>query len=163
MADSSTAVGLHRPRLPLHLWLPQRDCTGGLPGFATAVWPSDLFLSNGGKGIAPDFPRVKKTFNDEWTYQDTGVRGDRAWRDMLPEGYGVVELRWPERLKLPKKTYYVDHPSSEKEGIELAEVSVVKELDCLIKVRSAFIGYEYNMRLSQHMKTEVHACLDFGE
>ena len=127
------------------------------------LWPSDLLLSSGEKGVLPEFPKTKKMFNNEWNYQDTGVQGDNAGRDMLPVGHGVVELRWPEHLKLPKSSHYIDEKVSEQSGIELAEVSVVKELDCLIKVRSALIGYEYNMKLSEHMKAEVHACLDYGK
>jgi hypothetical protein len=125
------------------------------------IWPYNMLLRNGGKGVVPEYPRIKTMFKNEWTYQDSGVQGDAAWRDMLPKGHGVVELRWPEHLKLPKDSHYTTE--QEQGGIELAEVSVVKELDCLIKIRSALIGYEYNMKLNQKMKIEVHTCLDYGK
>ena len=126
-------------------------------------WPTDLFLKSGERGVVPQYPRIKTMFAHDQTFQDTGVQGDTAWRDMLPKGHGIVELRWPDHLKLPKKSTYIDGQKSDTAGVELGEVSVVKELDCLIKVRSALIGYEYNMQLSDPMKKEVHACLDYGK
>jgi hypothetical protein len=144
--------------------------TGCLNQIAPAIFPpapqilqTSLWLKNGKEGVVPEYPRVKKMFTNDRSFQDTGVQGDAAWRDMLPKGHGVVELRWPEHLKMPKPALYHDSSLSPMAGIELAEVSVVKELDCLIKIRSALVGYEYNMDLTRQMKIEVHACLDYGK
>ena len=61
---------------------------------------------------------------------------------MLPAGNGLVQVRYPSQYGLPRSEKQTDGYGREVADVEVYEVAVVRELECLLVVRELLGRYE---------------------
>lgn len=114
-------------------------------------------------GPVPSFPRVRLAVKDMLEFQDNGERGHEAWLRMLPEGDGLVKVAQPRRHGLPPSQRWVDAQGEVAGDVEVFEVAVVRELECLLVVRQLLGRLEEKgkaIEMNHHEKRDAHRCLD---
>lgn len=139
---------------------------GGQVGMGQAVEEESTSRGLGsgyavGEGAVPSFPPVRLAVRDAMEFQDTGERGHEAWLRMLPEGDGLVKVAQPRRHGLPQSQRLVDEAGGVVGDVEVFEVAVVRELECLLAVRQLLGRYEGREKeVTEDETRDVHRCLD---
>lgn len=92
--------------------------------------------------FVPQFPSIALPVRDDPAFQDPGEPGHEAWLRMLPAGNGLVQVRHPSQYGLPRSEKQTDGYGREVADVEVYEVAVVRELECLLVVRELLGRYE---------------------
>ncbi|EXJ65414.1 hypothetical protein A1O7_01755 [Cladophialophora yegresii CBS 114405] len=87
---------------------------------------------------------IQSVFTDHPAFQMQGAKGDRAWLNMFPKGDGRVRMRDPE-MKMEMQIY---------------DVAVIKQLDCLALLRHILIDYSHEHHPLAREKSRAFHCLD---
>lgn len=75
---------------------------------------------------------IASTFTDRFAFQHQGPAADRAWLGMFPRGGGRVAVRGPRAYGLPSSTAAVDEQGNALADVEVYDVAVVTQLECLV-------------------------------
>jgi hypothetical protein len=124
--------------------------------------------------FVPTFPWIPLAVHDSAAYQDPGEAGHEAWFQMFPQGNGLVKVSQPRRYGLPQSQPWRAKYGGKKWGTsedgydeeaEVFEVAVVRELECLLRVRAVISDMFEDRSIVNGMeaRSEVWRCLDHCE
>lgn len=109
--------------------------------------------------LIPSFPPISLAVHDDPSFQDPGEVGHEAWERMLPRDYNGIVVQQPRRYGLPRSKRL-----QEGNEAEVLEVAVVRELECLMEMRSmledVFDSKDAVDKLSGGKRREARRCLD---
>lgn len=90
------------------------------------------------KSFTPHFHTHEHRFRDDPAFQDSTSRGDNAWLSMFPSGDGSIAVKNPRQYGLPPSSVAVDGQGNKVADTEIYDVSVVRQLGCLVSALQLF-------------------------
>lgn len=95
------------------------------------------------KSFAPHFHTHEHRFRDDAAFQDSTSRGDNAWLSMFPSGDGSIAVKNPRQYGLPPSSVAVDGQGNKVVDTEIYDVSVVRQLGCLVSALHVFLSPQH--------------------
>ncbi|POS81183.1 hypothetical protein DHEL01_v200394 [Diaporthe helianthi] len=110
------------------------------------------------KTFVPDFPPLKEVkFDFPTDYEDTSVKGDKLWDELMPIGSGFVRVPFPRRFDMPASKAIEDDP----EEAEIYSLSALHQLHCLGVIRDVVKKYEKHDKSRFAGSGHEYHCIDY--
>jgi len=112
--------------------------------------------SSDSKPFVPAFPKYEMTFKDNYVFQQKGRAADRAWETMFPHSGGSIAVKNPRDFGLPPSFPAPDEAGNNASDTEIYEVSVIRQLGCLVSCRQPWEGSSF-LRARPYLKKWLFA------